>query len=232
MAKMKTTETADAEALARISEAREKLRDAESRHLVAKENAKAAKAAWEAAVEHLTTVIDSETRPLPLFDKPALAVSLPVVEVTGGTDQHGLEIGTSWPVVEIKPGGIVVKADAGTIDLADGEYTAEPDVLAAIADARTVGIDSPEAWTEFWAGLQAGAADGWRVLPLSEIGAKPKSIKALEAAGIETMGQLVDRMAEGLQWYEGIKGIGEETAAGLADLVAEFWRDHPEFCPA
>jgi hypothetical protein len=227
----KKLETADADALARIGDAREKLREAESRHLIAKENAKAAKSSWEAAVEHLTTVIDSETRPLPLFDA-APAVSLPVVEIVSGTDQHGLEIGTSWPVVEIRAGGIVVQIDAGTVPLADGEYLAEPDVQTAIADARTAGVDGPEAWSEFWAGLQAGVAGAWRELPLSEAGITGKIADTLAGAGCETLGALVERMASGLGWNDGLKGIGEEKAAGLADKLADFWKDHPEFVQA
>jgi len=61
--------TWEAEALAKIKHARTHVAMMESRHLEAKERAKDAKADWEAAVNHLTEVIDEQTKPLPLFDQ-------------------------------------------------------------------------------------------------------------------------------------------------------------------
>jgi len=58
----------EAEALQKIKEARESVAEREAVYLTAKERAKDAKSAWEAAVDHLTEVIDSIHRPLPLFD--------------------------------------------------------------------------------------------------------------------------------------------------------------------
>jgi hypothetical protein len=69
-------------------------------------------------------------------------------------------------------------------------------------------------------------------LPLSEAGITGKIADTLAGAGCETLGALVERMASGLGWNDGLKGIGEEKAAGLADKLADFWKDHPEFVQA
>jgi len=59
----------EAEALARIKAARERVAIKETRYLRCKEDAKDAKTAWEAAVEELTECIDAATEELPLFDQ-------------------------------------------------------------------------------------------------------------------------------------------------------------------
>lgn len=226
----KTKKTADAEALVRIREARERLRDAESRYMIAKEGAKAAKATWEAAVEYLADTIDSETRPLPLFDQKPAAPVLPTVEVTGGTELHGTEAGTVCPVVEIKPGGVVVNADSEYVDLMEGEYETDNDTVKMIADAREANVTGPDAWAEFVAGWRSAENDAWRAMPLAELALAKKPGKILAEAGIETLGDLHDRMAEGLGWHDDLTGIGDETAGSIADRFAEFWKTHPEFC--
>lgn len=232
MAAKTKLETADAEALARVREARERLRDAESRHLIAKENAKAAKASWEAAVEHLTEVIDSETRPMPLFDAAPKPVDLPTVEVCGGTESHGLEFGTLCEILEVKPGGVVVRCEHGETSLTENEYTHDEDLDLLLTDARENGVDGPDSWREFVRGWRDSQANAWRDLPIGEAGIAGKVAQTLTDADCGTLGQLVERMAGGLGWNEGLKGIGEEKAAAIADKVADFWRNNPQYVPA
>ena len=59
----------DGGALAEIRDAREAVRRCQSVYLAKKEEAKEAKAAWEASVVELTATIDRVIRPLPLFDR-------------------------------------------------------------------------------------------------------------------------------------------------------------------
>lgn len=61
----------EAEALEQIKLARDHVARMEVCYLAAKEEAKDCKASWEAAVTHLTKVIDEATKPMPLFDRTA-----------------------------------------------------------------------------------------------------------------------------------------------------------------
>ena len=66
----------DGEALAEIRDAREAVRRCQSAYLAKKEEAKEAKAAWEASVVELTATIDRVIRPLPLFDRSTEATAV------------------------------------------------------------------------------------------------------------------------------------------------------------
>ena len=80
-----TAPTWEAEALARIKAARERVASKEARYLRCKEDAKDAKVAWEAAVEELTECIDAATEELPLFDRQK-AVAPATQEQPGDAD--------------------------------------------------------------------------------------------------------------------------------------------------
>jgi hypothetical protein len=80
-----TAPTWEAEALARIKAARERVAIKETRYLRCKEDAKDAKTAWEAAVEELTECIDAATEELPLFDQQKTAAPV-TQEQPGGAD--------------------------------------------------------------------------------------------------------------------------------------------------
>jgi len=84
-----------AEALARIKEARERVAQREAVYLRCKEETKDAKTVWEAAVEELTSVIDASTETLPLFDRQPAAEA---TEATSGDDGGSKE---AWRTTSI-----------------------------------------------------------------------------------------------------------------------------------
>jgi len=89
--------TWEAEALADIKRARLRVAMMEGRYLEAKERAKDCKADWEAAVNELTAVIDTATKPMPLFDRPpAIKES---AESTG--DDDDADIANRWREIPI-----------------------------------------------------------------------------------------------------------------------------------
>jgi hypothetical protein len=88
----------EAEALANIKLARAHVATMEAKHLEAKERAKDAKADWEAAVNHLTEVIDAEIKPMPLFDQKPKAVSQP----TDVTNSEEADIANRWRAIPIE----------------------------------------------------------------------------------------------------------------------------------
>ena len=84
-----------AEALAKIKEARQEVAERENFYLQCKEVAKNAKTAWEAAVTELTDVIDSSTETLPLFDRQPTGFT---VEISGATNCDVCEEWRSTPI--------------------------------------------------------------------------------------------------------------------------------------
>lgn len=75
--------------------------------------------------------------------------------------------------------------------------------------------------------------DGWKALPIDAAKINGRGGKLLTEAGYETLGAVAKLMADHGQWWpKEVKGIGEETAAEIADRFAGFWAEHPEFCKA
>jgi len=74
--------------------------------------------------------------------------------------------------------------------------------------------------------------DAWRHAPLEKFpGMKPAWLEAIQtvAAGL-VLGELVDWQAQGHDLDE-LPGVGEATATKIADTIAVWWKEHPEFCP-
>lgn len=173
--------------------------------------------------------------------------AMPVVTIASGTEQHGIAKGTIAPIYLVKPGGLLVMGSETPTAITDEEYTADDVVAALIAEARQRKITSDaDAWREFVTGkptltpAKAGTTstnpqlnENWKGLPLDAAGINGRGGKLLAEAGYETLGAVAKLMQDHGQWWnKEIKGIGEETAAEIADRFAEFWAAHPEYCQA
>jgi hypothetical protein len=91
--------TWEAEALTKIRHARIHVAEMEAKYLEAKERAKDAKADWEAAVNQLTEVIDTATKPMPLFDQ--LPAKQPVLEEQPVADDDDADTRDRWRAIPI-----------------------------------------------------------------------------------------------------------------------------------
>lgn len=77
---------------------------------------------------------------------------------------------------------------------------------------------------------EATDKDGWKELPLEEMGLPANLLKALDEDGFGTIGMLADEMAaDPLSWHEDIKGVGPAAVATIAETFVAFWREHPEW---
>lgn len=215
---------------------------------MAKEDYTSARVAYKDAVVELRKLCRARKEKHPLFDKPKaeakpvskpVDVTLPTVTITAGMDSHGIPAETCCDVLEVKPGGLIVGYQGTPTAVAWDEYEAGPDVLTLIADARVAEITGPDAWREFVAGKQASAEikpgrwEEWQALPLDAAKINGKGGKLLSEAGYETLGAVAKLMHDHGQWWnKEVKGIGEETAAEIADRFAGFWAAHPEYCQA
>jgi hypothetical protein len=72
-------------------------------------------------------------------------------------------------------------------------------------------------------------AHAWEAYTLSYLGLDGKLQEKLEAADLNTLGQLADAMDD-VGWFRKIKGVGVGAADQVADRFADFWKAHPEFC--
>jgi hypothetical protein len=104
------------------------------------------------------------------------------------------------------------------------ERKRQPLLAAAEAAAQTV-----------MAAVEAHLPDpnpaGWRDVRLDTFGLGTRTMKALDAAGLTTLGLLTDfQMANGEWWVRNVKGLGEMGSDKIAEKVAEFWKEHPEYC--
>lgn len=74
-----------------------------------------------------------------------------------------------------------------------------------------------------------GNAD-WRKLPVKELGISAATMERLINADLGTLGGLSAAMkANPGGWWNGVRGIGESTAADIADRLGDFFRKHPEY---
>lgn len=224
-----------------------------------REQLKQAKGAYSHAVTQLRKLCRARKEKHPLFDqvesKPeAKAETKPeakpeakpvLVTIRGDSEVHGLTVGEQLPIWLVKPGGVLVKIEDGNpVAITDLEFDGGCDVLGLIEEARrTEGVlSNADAWTAFVASKHPQAVtaespkpvnDGWMALPLKDAGMNGKAGTLLNEAGIETLGQLQKLMKDyGQFWNKEVKGIGAETAAQVADLFADFWSAHPEYCQA
>ena len=73
--------------------------------------------------------------------------------------------------------------------------------------------------------------DAWRDVAIHEVISDPKLSAKLFDADMTTLGKLSDHMAEqGEWWWKQLQGIGEESAAKISDMLADYWKAHPEYC--
>lgn len=241
-----------ADTLEKMIEAKERADQMEAEAELAGERAKDAKAAYRTAKKKIDELIEAYRKPLPLFDGPkkkvekpaekpaAPAVTLPTVTIAGDEAVHGLPVGSSLPVWLVNPAGVLVTGpDGNPTAITDDEYTADVPTKDLIGQARSDGVLSDaDAWREFVATKQAPAPepnpvanDGWKALPLDAAGINGRGGKLLTEAGHDTLGKVAKLMRDHGQWWnKEVRGIGEETAAEIADRFADFWRDHPEHC--
>jgi hypothetical protein len=218
---------------------------------LAKDDYTSARVAYKDAVVELRKLCRVRKEKHPLFDtKPEpkiqagkatvnLDVTLPTVTITAGTESHGIPIGAILQIVEVKPGGLIVESPAhNPTAVADGEYEAGEEASDRIEEARECKFEGPDAWREFVAGKQAyftkkesTEPQGWQALPLDAARINGRGGKLLTEAGYETLGSVAKLMRDHGQWWnKEVKGIGEETAAEIADRFAGFWAEHPEYC--
>ena len=216
---------------------------------LAKEDYTSARVAYKDAVVELRKLCRARKESHPLFQQPAKSetsltidakvvkksppVTLPMVTIAGQTEIHGLTVGASLPVYLVKPGGIIVTSpDGNATAITDEEYTADEPTAALIAEARDAGLLSDDGkWARFVAGKQAPPKQDWQALPLDAAKINGRGGKLLTEAGYETLGAVAKLMKDHGQWWnKEVKGIGEETAAEIADRFAEFWAAHPEYC--
>ena len=217
---------------------------------VAKEEYTSCRVAYKDAVAELRKLCRARKEQHPLFAKPAekpaaevtitketvaaMAGQLPTVTICKGTETHGIAEGAVCEIAEVKPGGLIVSGPGiNPTAIADDEYSVVESVAKLIDDARKSGISGPEAWREFLATDKPAppANDGWKALPLDAAKINGRGGKLLIEAGYETLGAVAKLMHDHGQWWpKEVKGIGEETAAEIADRFAAFWSAHPEYC--
>ncbi len=76
-------------------------------------------------------------------------------------------------------------------------------------------------------------ADSWRNYLLAHLGCSARVSKALETAGLKTLGELTNFQAKhGDFWIKDIKGLGATGSEELTNRLESFWTEHPEYCQA
>lgn len=189
------------------------------------------KGAYNAAVIELRRLCRARKEKHPLFDqakpeekapeaKPESAVASVIkIEVTG---ENPVDVPVGWlgPVSEVLPGGVAIMVDGERRELADEEFK----VLAGdLAAARSPKVETPA----------PVASDAWKSEPLAAAGINGNIKRLLEEHGHDTLGKLYKLMNDHGQWWnKEVKGLGEQSAAKVADAFTEFWRNHPEYCGA
>ena len=226
------------EILVRIEEQEARLAELAVRVEMTKEDAKAAKARYDAAVNDLRALCRLRSESNPLFDQPPPAAFNPreLVQVAIVDGQYE---GTTAPVWSVQKEGVSVLLDGQTVRLEKGQYECDEEPYRLINGARDAGaLDSVQDWEQFLRDHYAEEAeqetpsDAWRELTLSNLGLSGTLQHKLEEAGLVTLGKLSDKMADGGDWWADIKGVGTAAADQVADCYADFWRDHPEYCEA
>lgn len=199
----------------------------------ARTDLKEIKGSYNAAVIELRRLCRARKEKHPLFDqakpeekapeaKPEPVAVVPVqieIEVAG---ENPVDVPVGWlgPVSEVLPGGVAIMVDGERRELADDEFK----VLAGdLAAARSPKVETPA----------PVASDAWKSEPLSAAGINGNIGRLLEEHGHDTLGKLAKLMNDHGQWWnKEVKGLGEQSAAKVADSFAEFWRNHPEYCGA
>lgn len=79
--------------------------------------------------------------------------------------------------------------------------------------------------------FDASESEPWRDVALEDLAISATYLTALYEGGLETIGELTDWQAvgEGRELTE-LKGMGPVGAAEVADHLATFWKEHPEYC--
>jgi hypothetical protein len=75
-----------------------------------------------------------------------------------------------------------------------------------------------------------GAAnpDAWKKVKLDSLGLKARTLKALEANNIKTLGQLTQlQKDQGEWWVREVKGLGETGSADLSECCERYWKENP-----
>ena len=200
---------------------------------------KTAKSAMVHAQSQLQKLCDARKEQHPLFRQPATEAEArlneentrPVnVTITRGADQHGLPTGQDFAIWLVKPGGLLVMGPTGNpVAITDLEYSAVESVAKLIDEARTSGVLSDaNRWSKFVASKTPSTnppvKEGWKSLPLECAGINGRGGQLLAEAGYGTLGAVAKLMQDhGQGWAKEVKGIGEETAADIADKFDEFW---------
>jgi hypothetical protein len=200
-----------------------------------KEDAKAAKARYDAAVNDLRALCRVRSESHPLFDQTA---ELPrnLRELVQVSIIDGPHEGQTVPVWSVQIDGVSVLIGGQVVPLTIGEYECDEEPYRLITGARDAGaVDSVSGWEGFLAEhyrpeqTTEADKDAWREYTLSYLGLDGKLQEKLEAADLQTLGQLADAMNE-MAWFRTIKGVGVGAADQVADGFADFRKLHPEFC--
>jgi hypothetical protein len=69
--------------------------------------------------------------------------------------------------------------------------------------------------------------DAWRSVPVADVGFHVKTVEALTAVELTTLGKLADYLARN-KWTD-VKGIGEKKGEAAEDALINFWATHPEY---
>jgi hypothetical protein len=224
------------EILVKIERKEAELSDLAVRVEMTKEDAKAAKARYDAAVNDLRALCRLRSESHPLFDEPPEPPKnlrdLVQIQVIDGPHE-----GQTVPVWSVQQDGVSVLIGGQVVPLTIGQYECDEEPYRLITGARDAGaVDSVQGWEAFLAEHyrpeQATETDtkAWREYTLSYLGLSGTLQNKLEEAGIDTLGKLSDKMANGNDWWAGIKQVGTAAADQVADCFTEFWTAHPEFC--
>lgn len=94
------------------------------------------------------------------------------------------------------------------------------DALLSFANQRGIQRELPFGDTE----KLADAGNDWESLPLSAAGIEGGRADKMIEAGVDTLGKIAGAN------LTDIKGFGPEAAGKIADKIADFFKEHPEFC--
>jgi hypothetical protein len=223
------------EILVKIEKTEEELARLATKVEMTKEDAKEAKACYDAAVTKLRALCRIRKESNPLFDQaaeqPKNLRELVCIDIIDGPHE-----GKTVPVWSVQQDGVSVLLDGVTTALTIGQYECDEEPYRLICGARDAGaVDSVQAWEDFLRENyqpekpQEVDSEAWREYTLSYLGIEGKLQERLESAGLDQLGKLADAMDD-VMWYRGIKGVGVAAADLVADKFAEFWKAHPEFC--
>jgi hypothetical protein len=196
---------------------------------------------------------EAEWMPEINYNQPSTAVTIELTEDCLDIDKQ-LVKGNTYHPWGISVGGCVLLLNGNESFIADVafRYAAGSHLVEAALSEHPEGYNAMqwEAWLrarpeakrpEFVERADAGSdgaklplahsPNGWRGLQLDVAGINGRAGKSLEAAGVGTLGELVELQRKiGVEWFRDVKGLGAEGAGQVDDLVAKFWTDHPEYC--